>query len=435
MSEKVPPAVEGAATTGTGAPGVPIGAPSAPRWAGLTLPAFMSALAYRNFRLLWTGAFLSSIGTWTQDLALSWLIHTRMHDPFYLGLRAFVADAPLLAFMLLGGAVADRVDRRRILLASQVLQMAFATALWLLYATGQLGIGAILLIAALTGLTQSQSAPTYQAVITSLVPPRQIPNAVALNSLQFNLSRAIGPALAGMLLSRAGTGVCFAVNAASFLAVIVALWRLQVPPAPPPTDTLGESLRAGMRHVAHDRLLASLTMLGAAGTLLGFPLVTYLPVIAGDVLGTGAAGYSLLLSSFGAGAILGAVATAHRGHVGGRGRAMLVALLVYGIAATAAMTARVQLVGMALLFVAGGSLVTAFSTLNSLVQENAPPALRGRVLSIYGLAFRGGMPVGSLVAGTMVGPLGAPMVIGGFSAALAVLAVANLAWNSRVRDL
>ena len=173
---------------------------------GGRLPAFLSAFAFRDFRLLWTGAFLSSVGTWTQDVALAWLIHTRLRDPFYLGLRAFAADAPLLAFMLVGGAMADRVDRRLILLTSNVLQMCFATALGVLYATDRLGIGAIVGLAFLTGLSQSQSAPTYQAVITSLVPPRRIQNAVALNSLQFNLSRTVGPAIAGVLLARAGTG-------------------------------------------------------------------------------------------------------------------------------------------------------------------------------------------------------------------------------------
>lgn len=400
-----------------------------------TRPAFLSAFAFRDFRLIWTGAFLSSIGTWTQDVALAWLIHTRLHNPFYLGLRAFASDAPLLTFMLLGGAVADRVDRRLILLTSNTLQMLLAAALGILYATGHLGIAGILVIAALTGLTQSQSAPTYQAVITSLVPPRQIPNAVALNSLQFNLSRAIGPVIAGVLLARVGTGFCFAVNAVSFLAVIVALWRISIPPAPPSTDTLGQSLRAGLRHVAADPVLSRLTLLGATAALLGFPLITYLPVIAGDVLETGAEGFSLLLSSFGAGAIVGALATAQRGHVPGRGRAMLIALVVYGIAATAAMASRVQALSMALLFVAGGSLVTAFSTLNSLVQENAPAALKGRVLSIYGVAFRAGTPVGSLIAGALVRVFGAPLVIGSFSAALALLAVANLGWNDRVRDM
>jgi predicted MFS family arabinose efflux permease len=407
----------------------------APRLAGITLPAFLSAFAYRNFRLIWTGAFLSSIGTWTQDVALAWLIHTRMHDPFYLGLRAFASDAPLLTFMLLGGAVADRVDRRRILLISNILQMALAAALGLLYATGRLGIIPILVIAALTGLTQSQSAPTYQAVITSLVPPRQIPNAVALNSLQFNLSRAIGPAIAGLLLARAGTGACFAVNAISFLAVIVAVMQIELPAAPAPKGTLGESLRAGLRHVAHDPLLSSLTLLGAAGALLAFPLITYLPVIAGDVLKTGVGGFSALLSSFGAGAIAGAVTTAHRGHVPHRGRTMLAALLVYGVTVTAAMASRVQILSMALLFVAGASLVTAFSTLNSLVQENAPGDLKGRVLSIYGLAFRSGTPLGALIAGALVRSLGAPRVLGAFAVLLALLALGNLAWNARVRDL
>jgi predicted MFS family arabinose efflux permease len=413
----------------------PVTAEPAPRLAGITLPAFLSAFAYRNFRLIWTGAFLSSIGTWTQDVALAWLIHTRLHDPFYLGLRAFASDAPLLTFMLLGGAVADRVDRRRILLISNILQMALAAALGLLYATGHLGIIPILVIAALTGLTQSQSAPTYQAVITSLVPPRQIPNAVALNSLQFNLSRAIGPAIAGLLLARAGTGACFAVNAISFLAVIVAVMQIELPSAPPPKGTLGESLRAGLRHVANDPLLSSLTLLGAAGALLAFPLITYLPVIAGDVLKTGVGGFSALLSSFGAGAIAGAVTTAHRGHVPRRGRTMLAALLVYGVAVTAAMASRVQILSMALLFVAGASLVTAFSTLNSLVQENAPGDLKGRVLSIYGLAFRSGTPLGALIAGALVRSLGAPRVLGAFATALALLALSNLAWNARVRDL
>src|SRR5258708_12601997 len=201
------------------APGV--AAEPARRVAGITLPAFLAAFAYRNFRLIWTGAFLSSIGTWTQDVALAWLVHTRMHAPFYLGLRAFASDAPLLTCMLLGGPVADRVDRRRILLISNILQMALAAALGLLYATGPLGLIPILVIAALTGLTQSQSAPTYQAVITSLVPPRQIPNAVALNSLQFNLSRAIGPAIAALPLAHAPTRASSAVTPPTFLPVIV----------------------------------------------------------------------------------------------------------------------------------------------------------------------------------------------------------------------
>jgi len=386
-------------------------------------PVPRSAFAFAGYRRLWIGAFLSSLGTWTQDVALSWLIHTRFADPSLLGVRAFAADAPLLAFMLLGGALADRVDRRRILLASQALQLLFAAMLGLLFAFDRLGIGAILLIAFLTGLAQSQSAPTYQAVITSLVPRAVIPSAVALNSLQFNLSRAIGPVIAGLLLARAGTGACFAFNAISFLAVIVALLGLSLP-APPQVQRqgLGSSMLEGLVHARRSPVLRVLTLTGAAASFLAFPLVTYLPVVAGEVLRTGAAGYSLLLTSFGVGAILGAIATSRRGHRPGRDRAMLGHLVAFGAATIAAMASGRQAVAMALLVASGWSIVSAFSILNSLVQENAPDPLRGRVLSIYGLAFRGGMPLGSLTAGFLVRRFGAPPVIEAYCMALVALA-------------
>ncbi len=367
---------------------------------------------------------------------MSWLIHTQLGNPVYLGLRTFAAEAPLMTFMLVGGVVADRVSRRRILLTSQIFQMAMAASLAVLYVFGRLGLGPILLIAFLTGLAQSQSAPTYQAVLTSLVPPDKIPNAVALNSLQFNLSRAIGPVAAGLLLAYAGTGACFAVNALSFLAVIFALWRIEFPlPAATPKETLRESLKAGLRHVSSSPTLSVLTVLGAAGSFFGFPLITYLPVIAGDVLGTGAAGYSLLLSSLGVGAILGALTTAQRGSVPGRGRLLLLAFVAYGVATVGAVFSRWQWVSMAFLVVSGFSLVTAFSTLNSLVQENAPNELRGRVLSIFGLAFRGGMPVGSLVAGALVKWLGAPLVMGGFAATLALITAGIRLRHVRLREM
>ncbi len=387
------------------------------------LPGFLSAFAFRDYRRIWTGAFLSSIGTWIQDVALSWLIHTRMGDPFYLGLRAFASDVPLIAFMLVGGAAADRFDRRRILVASNLFQMSMAATLGLLYATGHLGIAAILVIAFLTGLAQSQSAPTYQAVLTSIVPGPQIPKAVALNSLQFNLSRAIGPVIAGLLLARLGAGACFAANALSFLAVIFALLRVELGSASSTVahESLGRSLGTGLRHVAASPVLLVLTFLAATGSFLAFPMVTYLPVIAGNVLKTGAAGYSLLLSSFGVGAIVGALATAQRGRAPRRGRTLALAFGVYGVSTLGAVLSRRQDIALLLLPIAGASLVTAFSTVNSLVQENAPDAMRGRVLSIFGFAFRGGMPVGSLLAGALVAHLGAPVVIAVFCAVLVAI--------------
>jgi predicted MFS family arabinose efflux permease len=398
-------------------------------------PAFLAALSFRNYRLLWSGAFLSSIGTWTQDVAVAWLIHTGVRDPVYLGLRAFAAEAPLIAFMLVGGAVADRIDRRRILLASQLLQMGFAAALGVLYFTGRLGVGAILTAAFLTGLTQSQSAPTYQAVLTSVVPPGHIPNAVALNSLQFNLSRALGPALAGILLARGGTGACFVVNVVSFMAVVAALLRIELPPPPPPRESLARSLASGLRHVRESHLLFLFTVMGLLGSFLAFPLITYLPVVAGDVQGSGAEGYSALLSSFGAGAVGGAIATAQKGSRPGRGKRMLASFVGYAACSIGAVLSPVQWVSMALLFVGGWSLVSGFSTLISLVQENAAEELRGRIMSIYGMAFRGGMPLGSLVAGVLVRSHGAPLVIASFSGVLAVLCAAAWAREPRLRSV
>jgi len=408
----------------------------APTSAPRGLPDFLAAYAHRGFRLLWAGAFLSSVGTWIQDVALSWLIHSRMGDPFYLGLRSFAQEVPLLAFMLLGGAVADRVDRRLILLSSQWFQMAMALLLGALYLTGHLGIVGIVLIAFATGLMQSQSAPTYQAVITSLVPRDRIANAVALNSLQFNLSRAIGPVVAGLLLAHAGAGWCFAANALSFVGVILALRTIEFPlPVPGPRESLRESLLAGLRHVNGTPRLRSATLFAAAASFLAFPLITYLPVIAGDVLGTGAPGYSLLLTSVGIGAIVGAVGTAHRGHAAGRGRLMLLAFAAFGFVTIGAALSRWQWLSMVLLVGSGFALTTAFSTLNSLVQEMAPDALRGRVLSIFGLAFRGGGPVGSLIAGGLVRGAGAPAVMAAYSAVLLCLAGFLLLRGGELRRL
>jgi predicted MFS family arabinose efflux permease len=283
---------------------------------------------------------------------------------------------------------------------------------------------------------QSQSAPTYQAVITSLVPKDRISNAVALNSLQFNLSRAIGPVIAGLLLARAGPGWCFAANALSFVGVILALRTIELPPpAVRPRESLSESLRTGLRHVYAEPRLRGATLLAGAGSFLAFPLITYLPVIAGDVLRTGAAGYSLLLTGFGSGAIVGALATAQRGDAPGRGRMMLAAFCAFGLLAAGASLSRWQWLSMLLLAGAGFMLTAAFSTLNSLVQELAPDALRGRVLSIFGLAFRGGGPVGSLIAGFLVRSAGAPLVMATYTALLAVIAATLLLRHSPVREL
>ena len=403
---------------------------SGSRW-----PAAVAAFENPSFRFLWAGAFLSSLGTWIQDVGLQWLVYSRYQDPLKLGLRSFAAEAPLIAFMLLGGAAADRFDRRRILLVSQFVQMSAAAALGVLFVTGGLTFPLILVLAVVAGLAQSQSAPTYQATLTSLVPPRQIPNAVALNSLQFNLSRTIGPVLGGLLLTLGGAGACFGANAFSFLPIIAALSRIHVPSPGDARGGLRESVAAGFRYVWESPLLFLLTAVSSAAVFLSYPLVVYLPVFAGDVLRSGAAGYSLLLSSFGVGAIVGALMTARRGHVPGRGRLLLRAWIVYALATLGALLSGHQWVAMALLVISGACLVTASSTLMSLVQENAPDHMRGRMMSIYGVAFRGGMPLGSLFAGVLVKAFGVVAALGSLTAAVLLLGI-GLYWRSdRLRSL
>jgi MFS family permease len=386
----------------------------------LHLPAFAAAFRAPGFRRLWIGAFLSSVGTWTQDVALAWLVHQRFGDPRYLGYRSFAAEAPLLAFMLLGGARADRGDRKKILLGSQVAQMACAVALALMYATDTLSMAAILVLAVLAGLAQSQSAPTYQATLTSLVPRAHIQSAVGLNSLQFNLSRALGPAVAAVLLASAGAGVCFGVNALSFVAVIIAIAGLDLPKAPvAPAESVLKSLSLAWDQVSLSPQLRVLVLLGAAGSLLGFPFITYLPVVASR-LGEGAAGFGLLMASFGAGAIVGAVVTAQQGPKPGRGIRTLIAFACCGAGAAGAAASPWAWLTACLLPFTGFAMVVALSTVNSLVQENAPDAFRGRVLAIFGLAFRGGGPIGSLAAGFLVKAFGVAPVLAAFGACLAI---------------
>ena len=267
------------------------------------------------------------------------------------------------------------------------------------------------------------------------MPPKQIPNAVALNSVQFNLSRTIGPVVGGLFLTVAGAGACFAANAISFAAIITALLRIEIPSPGDARKGWRESVLAGFRHVYESPLLLLLTSISSAGAFLSYPLITYLPVFAGDVLKAGPTGYSLLLSSFGVGAVGGALTTARRGHVPGRGRLLLKAWMVYATTTLGALLAGNLWIAMALLVVSGAALVTGSSTLISLVQENVPDQMRGRTLSIFNVAFRGGMPVGAMCAGFLVKSLGAVAALSGLTVALLLMGVVLYWRSSRLRTL
>ncbi len=379
---------------------------------GTALHRIGAALAFPNFRKLWFGAATSSIGTWMQSVAQNWLVLTLSGSAFYLGLDAFLGQLPILLFTLIGGVVADRYDRRRVLLGSQYIQMSTAFTLAVLVALGTVQVWQILALSFVTGCAQAFGGPAHQSLMPSLVDREHLPNAIALNSIQFNLARVIGPLLAGLALASFGMVFCFTTNGLSFLAVIAALWTLRVPAreaaAPLP---LAQELRTGLTYVRREGPLFGLTLLAFAVTFLGTPLLTLLPVFAQSVFHQGVEGYSRMMVFSGAGAVTGAVTVAWLGRFARMGTWALVVQMIFGGLIVAFAVARVPALSHLLLFVAGGALIVVFSLMNSLVQLLAPNQMRGRVMSIYMVAFRGGMPLGSLASGALANLTSAPTVL------------------------
>lgn len=378
------------------------------------------AFSYRDYRLLWGGAFTSSVGTWMQTVAQNWLILTLTGSPSYLGLCAFLSEAPFLVFSLFGGVLADRVDRRRILLASQAVQLASAMLLAALVALSWVQVWQILALAFVVGLAQSFGGPAYQALVPTLVDREDLPNAVALNSIQFNLARVIGPVLGGWAFYALGAAACFALNGMSFLAVIAALLALRrgALSAPPEEGSVLSSLKAGVEAVRTSGPLKGLVGLAFLTSFCAFPLVTFLPVFARDVFGSDAKGYAQLLAAFGLGAVSGAIAVAGLQQAKRRGVLGVVMLAVFGLLMIAFSGSRLLPLSFLLLFGAGAALVTVFATFMTLVQTNVEEGMRGRVVSVYSLAFRGAMPLGNLLAGILAAAVTAPWVLAGNGLAL-----------------
>ncbi|MEP6993957.1 MAG: MFS transporter [Acidobacteriota bacterium] len=370
------------------------------------------AFSYRDFRLMWAGAFTSSCGTWMQEVAQNWLILTMTGSTFLLGLDAFLGDAPFLVFSLFGGVLADRMDRRRILLGSQLVQMSSALVLAALILTGAVQVWIILMLSFVVGLAQSFGGPAYQALVPTLVDREDLPNAVALNSIQFNLARVVGPVLAGIAFYKLGAAYCFGLNALSFLAPIAALLVLTRGGGTAPTpESVLKSLKTGLRAVSDQTALRSLIGLSFVGSFCAMPLVTFLPVFARSVFHQDAKGYSVLLAAFGIGAIAGAVGTAFFGQVRHKGVLAVAMQMTFGALMAGFALSRTPILSYVLLALAGASLMVVFAMFMTLVQANVEDRLRGRVVSVYSLAFRGAMPLGNLAAGLFASLSSAPAVL------------------------
>jgi MFS family permease len=372
---------------------------------------FRALVEYKDFRLIWCGACVSSVGTWMQKLAQSWLVLELSDSPFLLGLDAFLGEIPIFLFSLIGGVIADRMDRRVLLVGGQIIQMSCAFILAGLYFFDVLHWGHILCLSFMVGLAQAFGGPAYAALIPTLVKSRDVPNAIAMNSIQFNIARVLGPMIGGLALTKLGAGWCFTINGLSFLAVITSLVLIKVNFKPSPTtDSMMESMKDGIRFIRAQAGMEPLIALAFCMTVLGIPVVVFLPVFARDVFQQGPELFTLFLSLSGAGSIVGALLVATFGHREHKGRVTLFSLIALGLSiAGFAMSTNLWL-SCALLFVSGIALMLVFAMVTSLVQLSATDEMRGRVMSVYNVAFRGGMPIGSLVTGKLVPMYTAPVV-------------------------
>ena len=397
-----------------------------------------AAFRHRDFRVLWWGALASTIGTWMQKYAQSWLVLGLTGSTFYLGLDELLNQLPIILFSLIGGVIADRQDRRRLLIGSQMVQATSAFLLAALVWTGRIEIWHVLALSFVSGCGQAFGAPAYQSLIPSLVPRKELPNAIALNSIQFNLSRVLGPSLGAPVLLLLGAAGCFLVNGLSFFIVIAALLSLHVVHTPPKPSHIMEDLKDGLRYMRGKPALRMLTLLVFLSTFLALPLVTFLPVFAKDIL-TGPSApetrLSGLMAAQGFGAIGGALIVAGLGRFKHMGRLLLAVQAGFGVLIVLFALSRSLTASYLLLFIAGAAFMTVFSMSSSLVQLVAPDHLRGRVMSIYMLALRGGGPLGAFASGAAASYYGAPRVLMVNGALLTVLAGYFLVRSHGIREL
>jgi MFS family permease len=371
-----------------------------------------------------------------QKVAQSWLVLDLTQSSFYLGLDDFLGQLPILLFTVVGGVIADRHDRRRLLVGSQYVQMASAFALAALVWFGHVRVYHVLVLSAVTGFAQAFGGPAYQSLIPSLVQKTHLPNAIALNSIQFNLSRILGSLSAGATLALVGTAACFALNGLSFLVVIGALLGLSVKHIPPPErKPILQEMRGGFSYMKRESTLIALTVLACLTTFLGLPLTTLLPVFARDIFHGDAALYSRMMAFAGAGSVTGALLIAWLGRHKHMGRILLLVQVAFGVFVIAFSQSRILWLSEVLLFFAAASVMIVTASTTSLVQLIVPDHLRGRVVSIYMVAFRGGMPLGSLVSGTAASFAGAPPVLAVNGALVSLVALYFLSKSHGVREL
>jgi predicted MFS family arabinose efflux permease len=394
------------------------------------------AFRYRDFRLMWTGACVSTIGTFVQQFAQSWLVYSLTNDAFYLGLDLFLGQLPIMLFSLVGGVFADRADRRKVLLMSQYIQMSSAFLLTALFAFHVVKVWHILSLSFIVGLGQSFGGPAYSALLPTLVDAEDLSNAVAMNSIQFNLARIIGPSIGGFAYTIFGAAWCFALNGLSFIAVIISLYMIQLKFLPAKSSvSILNSMKEGIQFIRHRNGMAALVALAFCSAFLGFPLNAFLPVFVKSVFGKGPETLALLMACSGGGAVCGGLIVASLGKMKQQGRVALLFLTALGTIMIGFAVSRRLPLSSVLLFAGGAAIMAAAALMLTLAQMIATDQMRGRVMSVYNLAFRSGMPLGSLVIGRLMPIFGVSVTMAGAGTMLVLLSSYFLLVNRRVTTL
>jgi MFS family permease len=367
-----------------------------------------AALRHRNFRLFFGGQMISLIGTWMQSMALSWLVLILTSSAFYLGLVGALQTLPILLFSFWAGVVVDRTNKYRLLFLTQSTAMVLALVLGVLIFEEVLRLWLLCLLVFLAGTAFAFDIPVRQAFIVELVGKADLPNAIALNSTLFNATRVAGPAVAGILIAKVGMANCFFLNAVSFLAVLLALLRLQLPPPRrAPRVPFRQAWREMLDHILKRQELKFVLGLMTVVSLFAMPYYVLLPLMARDVLGVGAQGFGLLMAASGVGAFMGGLALARRLRRRPPMPSFLGGMVLFLLGLLGLSFCRNFYLALGAIFLTGYGIVTQLSTGNSLLQLNVPDELRGRIMSLFGLIIVGIAPVGSLFLGTLahyVGP-------------------------------
>jgi MFS family permease len=371
------------------------------------------ALRHRNYRLFFCGQIISLIGTWMQSIAQAWLVYRLTKSSLLLGLVGFAGQIPVFILAPLGGLVADRHSRRRIVIATQTTAMLLALILSALTLLEHIQVWEVITLASLLGVVNAFDIPARQAFIIEMVVPEDLINAIALNSAMFNGARILGPAVAGITVAAIGEGWCFFANGVSYIAVIIGLLLMAITPRERSRRMASgvESVLEGFRFVAHTGPILALLLLLGLVSLTGMPYAVLMPIFADRILHSGARGLGMLMGSTGVGALAATLVMAARREVRGLGRWIVYASTGFGASLILFSFSRSLPLSIALLFPAGFSMLIQMASSNTLIQTMVPDDLRGRVMSVYSMMFMGMAPFGALMAGAVAHRLGAPLTV------------------------